>query len=75
MLGTCQCRFLKAGAGFSSTDIMSQHILLSQDERVHDCPNAGEGFCMLISDNRFDCSKQLLRDGLPMSIFRSHVAG
>jgi hypothetical protein len=42
--------------------IMSQHILLIQDDPVHDCPNAGEGFWMPISDNRFDCSKQLLRD-------------
>jgi hypothetical protein len=55
--------------------IMSQHILLNQDDPVHDCPNAGEGLCRRISDNRFDCSKQLLRDGSPMSIFRPHVAG
>jgi hypothetical protein len=40
---------------------MSQHILLIQDDPVHDYPNAGEGFRMRISDNRFDCSKQLLR--------------
>jgi hypothetical protein len=41
---------------------MSQHLLLIQGDPVHDCPNAGEGFCMPISDNCFDCSKQLLRD-------------
>ena len=29
-------------------DIMSQDMLLIQGDPVHDCPNAGEGFCNLV---------------------------
>jgi hypothetical protein len=51
---------------------MSQHILLIQDDPVHDCPNAGEGFWMPISDDRFDCSKQLLRDAPRPAALSAH---